>query len=248
MKNLIYGIHSVRECLRSGSRPISCVYVAREAGGPGLQTVIHLAKRQGRPIRFEPRTALDHRSGGANHQGVVAFCTSRPYVDLEDLLDKLAPAALVVVLDSIEDPRNLGAVLRSCAAAGADGVIITKDHASGLTPAVSKAAAGGLEHLTIARVTNLARAIDQLKDKGIWVAGVETGQQVNCQDLDLTMATALVLGNEGMGLRRLVREKCDFLASIPAPGPIQSLNVSVAAGIVLYEAIRQRRAKKAGRS
>jgi 23S rRNA (guanosine2251-2'-O)-methyltransferase len=162
---------------------------------------------------------------------------------LEDLLAKLGPSALVVLLDSIEDPRNLGAVLRSAAAAGADGVVITKDHAAGLTTVVSKAAAGGMEHLTVARVTNLARAIDQLKDRGVWIIGVETGQQVNCQDLDLTTATAFVLGNEGVGLRRLVRKKCDFLASIPTPGPIHSLNVSVAASIVLYEAIRQRGAK-----
>ncbi len=243
MKNLIYGIHPVRECLRSGSRPISCLYFAREAASSGLQAVLHLAKRRGHPIRFESRTVLDRRSGGANHQGVLAVCTSGPYVDLEDLLAQLGPAALVVVLDSIEDPRNLGAVLRSCAAAGAHGVIIGKDHAAGLTTVASKAAAGGLEHLTIARVTNLARAIDRLKDKGIWITGVETGQQVSCQDLDLTTATALVLGNEGVGLRRLVREKCDFLASIPTPGPLHSLNVSVAAGIVLYEAVRQRRAK-----
>ena len=240
MEHLIYGIHPVRECLRSGSRPISCLYIARGTGSPGLQAIVRLAKRQGRAIRFETRNVLDHRVGGANHQGVVAVCTAQLYVELEDLLDGLGPAALVVVLDSVEDPRNLGAVLRSCAAAGVDGVIITKDHAAGLTTTVSKAAAGGLEYLSIARVINLARAIDQLKRKGIWVAGVETGQPLACQDLDLTLATALVLGNEGVGLRRLVREKCDFLASIPTPGPLQSLNLSVAAGIVLYEAIRQR--------
>ena len=240
MEHLIYGIHPVRECLRSGSRPISCLYIARGTGSPGLQAIVRLAKRQGRAIRFETRNVLDHRVGGANHQGVVGVCTAQLYVELEDLLDGLGPAALVVVLDSVEDPRNLGAVLRSCAAAGVDGVIITKDHAAGLTTTVSKAAAGGLEYLSIARVINLARAIDQLKRKGIWVAGVETGQPLACQDLDLTLATALVLGNEGVGLRRLVREKCDFLASIPTPGPLQSLNLSVAAGIVLYEAIRQR--------
>ena len=240
MEHLIYGIHPVRECLRSGSRPISCLHIARGTGSPGLQAIVRFARRQGHAIRFEPRNVLDHRVGGANHKGVVAVCTAQPYVELEDLLDSLGPAALVVVLDSVEDPRNLGAVLRSCAAAGVDGVIITKDHSAGLTTTVTKAAAGGLEYLSIARVTNLSRAIDQLKRKAIWVAGIDTGQPLACQDLDLTLATALVLGNEGVGLRRLVRERCDFLASIPTPGPIQSLNVSVAAGIVLYEAIRQR--------
>ena len=240
MEQLIYGIHPVRECLRSGTRPISCLYIARGASSPGLKAIAHFARRQGRTIRFEPRDHLDQRVGGANHQGVVAVCIAQPYVEMEDLLDGLGPSPLVVVLDSVEDPRNLGAVLRCCAAGGVDGVIVTKDHAAGLTATVSKAAAGGLEYLSIVRVSNLARAIDQLKTKGIWVTGVETGQPLSCQDLDLTLATALVLGNEGVGLRRLVRKKCDFLTSIPTPGPIQSLNVSVAAGIVLYEAIRQR--------
>ena len=240
MEQLIYGIHPVRECLRSGARPVSCLYIARGTGSPGLKAILHLARRQGYTIRFEARDLLDQRVGGANHQGVVAVCVARPYVEMEDLLDGLGPTPLVVVLDSVEDPRNLGAVLRCCAAAGVDGVIVAKDHAAGVTATVSKAAAGGLEYLSIARVSNLSRAIDQLKTKGIWVAGVETGQPLGCQDLDLTQATALVLGNEGVGLRRLVREKCDFLASIPTPGPIRSLNVSVAAGIVLYEAIRQR--------
>ena len=240
MEQLIYGIHPVRECLRSGSRPVSCLYIARGTGSPGLKAILHLARRQGYTIRFEARNLLDQRVGGANHQGVVAVCVARPYVEMEDLLDGLGPAPLVVVLDSVEDPRNLGAVLRCCAAAGVDGVIVAKGHAVGVTATVSKAAAGGLEYLSIARVSNLSRAIDQLKTKGIWVAGVETGQPRGCQDLDLTLGTALVLGNEGVGLRRLVREKCDFLASIPTPGPIRSLNVSVAAGIVLYEAIRQR--------
>ena len=240
MEQLIYGIHPVRECLRSGARAVSCLYIARDTGSPGLKAILQLARRRGYAIRFEPRSLLDQRVGGANHQGVVAVCGARPYVELEDLLDGLGTAPLLVALDSVEDPRNLGAVLRCCAAAGVDGVIVTKDHAAGVTATVSKAAAGGLEYLSIARVSNLARAIDQLKTKGIWVAGVETGQPLGCQDLDLTVATALVLGNEGAGLRRLVREKCDFLASIPTPGPIRSLNVSVAAGIVLYEAIRQR--------
>ncbi len=240
MEQLIYGIHPVRECLGSGSRPVSCLHIAREAGSRGLKAIVHLARRRGVAVRFEPRRLLDQRVGGANHQGVVAVCVARPHVELEDLLDGLGPAPLVVVLDSVEDPRNLGAVLRCCAAAGVDGVIVPRGHAAGVTATVSKAAAGGLEYLSIARVSNLARAIDQLKTRGIWVAGVETGQPLGCQDLDLTLPTALVLGNEGTGLRRLVREKCDFLASIPTPGPIRSLNVSVAAGIMLYEAIRQR--------
>ena len=240
MEQLIYGIHPVRECLRSGTRPVSCLYIARGTGSPGLKAIVQLARRRGHTVRFESRNFLDQRVGGANHQGVAAVCIAPSFLEVEDLLDGLGPAPLVVALDSVEDPRNLGAVLRCCAAAGVDGVIVTKDHSAGLTATVSKAAAGGLEYLSIARVSNLGRAIDQLKKKGIWVAGLESGQPLGCQDLDFTLGMALVLGNEGAGLRRLVREKCDFLASIPTPGPIQSLNVSVAAGIVLYEAIRQR--------
>ena len=185
----------------------------------GSRAVVQLAQRQGYTIRFEPRKLLDQQVGGANHQGVVAVCVARPYVEMEDLLDGLGPAPLVVLLDSVKDPRNLGAVLRCCAAAGVDGVVVTKDHAAGVNATVSKAAAGGLEYLSIARVNNLARAIDQLKTKGIWVAGVETGQSLGCQDLDLTLGTALVLGSEEAGLRRLVRGKCDFLPRFPLRGP-----------------------------
>ncbi len=168
------------------------------------------------------------------------MCAARPSIDLEDVLASLGPQPLLAVLDSIEDPRNLGAVLRTCCACGVDGVIVPKDHAAGLSSTVAKTAAGALDLLKIARVTNLVAAMKQIKEKGIWIAGVETGETQQYYNLDFKMPLALVFGNEDSGLRRLVRETCDFLVSIPTPGPIHSLNVSVAAGIVLFEAVRQR--------
>lgn len=240
MKDLICGIHPVLECLRSRSRLISRLYFAKEINNREIRNVMQLARQLGHSIHFEPRRSLDRKVEGVKHQGVVAVCATRRYIGLRELIASLGPKALVVVLDSIVDPRNLGAVLRCCAAAAVDGVILKKDHTVNLTTVVSKTSAGGVEHLMIARVANLSVAIDLLKDKGLWVTGVETGQDTYCQNLDFNSPSALVFGNEELGLRRLIREKCDFLVSVPTPGPICSLNVSVAAGIVLYEVTRQR--------
>jgi 23S rRNA (guanosine2251-2'-O)-methyltransferase len=237
----IYGIHPVLECLKTDSRAIERIYLSQGVGGRGLQEIIDLARSKGVSIKFEPRFALDRKTGNAVHQGVVAVCGTCGYVDLEDILDYLGQAALLVLLDSVEDPRNLGAILRSCAFFGVDGIIIPKDKAAGLSPTVAKTAEGALEHLRIARVTNLARTIDDLKKKGIWVVGIESGQEILCDQVDFDVPIALVFGNEGQGLRRLTREKCDVLASIPSIGLIHSLNVSVAAGIALYEVARTRR-------
>jgi 23S rRNA (guanosine2251-2'-O)-methyltransferase len=239
MDNL-YGIHSVLECLKSGTRPIDRIYFAQGITHRPLQELIDLAKENGVPYKFEPRSALDRKSEGMAHQGVVAVCSSRSLCDLDDLLDTPARQTLFVVLDSIEDPRNLGAILRSCAAFNVQGVLVPKDHSAGLSPVVAKTAEGGLEHLKISRVTNLARSLEALKKAGFWVVGIESGQGQSLAEIDLTGPVALVLGNEGKGIRRLVREHCDFLAEIPARGPIHSLNVSVAAGIALYEVARQR--------
>jgi 23S rRNA (guanosine2251-2'-O)-methyltransferase len=238
--NCIYGIHSVLECLKSDSKAIERIYLSRGAGSRGLQEIIDLARSKGISIKFEPRSALDRKTSNAVHQGVLAFCGASGYVGLEDILDHLNQRSLLVLLDSVEDPRNLGAILRSCAVFSVDGVIIPKDKAAGLSPTVAKTAEGALEHLLIARVTNLARTIDDLKKKGIWVVGIESGQETHCGEVDFDVPVALVFGNEGEGLRRLTREKCDVLASIPSTGFIHSLNVSVAAGIALYEVVRSR--------
>jgi 23S rRNA (guanosine2251-2'-O)-methyltransferase len=238
---IIFGIHPVLECLKAKARPIERILVVQGASNRSLQKIIDLAREQRVPVRFEPKAGLDRQSGRGTHQGVLAVCASSATLDLEDLLGSLSASPLLVALDSIEDPRNLGAILRTSAASGVEGVLLTKDHSAGLSETVAKTAAGALDHLKIARVTNLVNALKTLKEKGIWIAGVETGQTKPYYELDCTMPLAFVVGNEDSGLRRLVRENCDFLVSIPTPGPIQSLNVSVAAGIVLFEALRQRR-------
>ncbi|PYV42527.1 MAG: 23S rRNA (guanosine(2251)-2'-O)-methyltransferase RlmB [Acidobacteria bacterium] len=242
--DLIYGIHPVLERLKSNPRQIERIYIARGASNRNIQEVIDLARELGLPIKFEPRVVLDHKTGKVSHQGVIAACIARHYAPIEEVLDSLGPRPVLVILDSIEDPRNLGAVLRSCAAYGVEGVILPKDHAAGLSSLVSKTAAGALEYLRVARVTNLVRTIQQLREKGIWVIGVESGQEKYCHEIDYTFPVAFVFGNEGSGLRRLVRENCDLLVSIPTQGSIRSLNVSVAVGVVIYEAVRQQLNRK----
>jgi 23S rRNA (guanosine2251-2'-O)-methyltransferase len=237
---IIFGIHPVLECLKARSRSIERIVVAQGASNRNLQQIIDLARQHGVQVRFEPRAALDRQSAGGTHQGVLAICASSATLALEDLLESLSPSPLLVALDSIEDPRNLGAILRTCAASGVEGVLLPKDHSAGLSETVAKTAAGALDHVRIARVTNLVSALKMLKEKGIWIAGVETGQTKTCYELECTLPLAIVVGNEDTGLRRLVGETCDFLVSIPTPGPIHSLNVSVATGIVLFEALRQR--------
>ncbi|MCI0419327.1 MAG: 23S rRNA (guanosine(2251)-2'-O)-methyltransferase RlmB [Acidobacteria bacterium] len=238
--DILFGIHPVFECLKAKARPIERLVLAQGASSRSLQEIIDLARRSGVPIRFEPKAALDRQTAGGTHQGVLAVCPARATLDLDDLMVGLSASPLLVALDSIEDPRNLGAILRTCAAAGVEGVLLPKDHSAGLSETVAKTAAGALDHLKIAKVTNLVSALKTLKEKGIWIVGVETGQAKQYHELECTMPLAFIVGNEDSGLRRLVRQTCDFLVSIPTPGPIHSLNVSVAAGIVLFEALRQR--------
>jgi 23S rRNA (guanosine2251-2'-O)-methyltransferase len=238
--SLIFGIHSVLECLKQNPGLIERLYVARGASSRPLQQIIDLARQAGLPPKFESRTVLDHKSNKASHQGVVAVCKDRQYVSFDELLENLSSQTILVILDGIEDPRNLGAILRTCAAFSVTGIILPKDHAVGISPVVSKTAEGALEYLGIARVTNLTRSIQTLKEKGVWVVGIESDQDKLCHEFDYCGPSALVFGNEGTGLRRLVRENCDVLLSIPATGAIRSLNVSVAVGIALYECTRRR--------
>src|SRR6185503_15428757 len=240
---IVFGIHPVLECLKAKARPIERIHVVQGSSNRNLKEIIDLARQRGVPLRFEPKVALDRQSGGGTHQGVLAICASSATLDLEDLIDCLSALPILVALASIEDPRNIGAILRTCSASGVEGVLLPKDHSAGLSEVVAKTAAGALDHLKIARVTNLVNALKMLKEKGIWIAGVETGQAKPYYELDCTMPLAFVVGNEDSGLRRLVRETCDFLVSIPTPGSIHSLNVSVAAGIVLFEVLRQRGGK-----
>jgi 23S rRNA (guanosine2251-2'-O)-methyltransferase len=240
----VYGINAVKEAL--GARPVEYLLVAEGQHSPRLQEIIDACRKKGVSLRFAPRPALDRAAGTPRHQGVVAICAAKAYDDLETLLASQSPA-LVVVLDGVEDPANLGAVVRAAVAAGSSGVIIPERRAAGLSPAVARAAAGALEHAKVARVTNLVRALMDLKKQNVWVYGFEAQAEKSYLALDYTGACALVLGGEGHGLHRLVREACDQLARIPLLGPVQSLNVSVAAGVVLYEAARQRLSPSATR-
>lgn len=232
----LYGINSVREAI--GLRPIEYVVIAEGHRSIRVEELIHACRAQGLPVRFAPRQALDRMAGDDRHQNVVAICSAKAYDTLEDVTSS-APA-MVVALDGVEDPANLGAVVRTAVAAGASGAVIPERRAAGLSAAVARSAAGALERLKVARVTNLTRALIELKKREIWVYGFEPQAESSYLDLDYSLPCALVFGGEGQGLRRLVRESCDRLAHIPLYGPVQSLNISVAAAVVLYEAARQR--------
>ena len=232
---VLSGIHPVAEALRAG-RPLERVLVAQGAGGPRLQTIIDLARQAAVPVRFEPRSSLDRLAGTATHQGVVALGAAKKYTDFESL-----PASgLLVVLDGIEDPHNLGAIIRTAHAAGATGVVIPERRAASLTDVVAKAAAGALEHLPVVRVTDVNRTLEDLKKRGYWIYGLDERGAEDYDKVAYSAPTVLVLGAEGKGLHEQVRKHCDVLVRIPMAGKISSLNVSVAAGIVLFECKRRR--------
>jgi len=245
---VIYGINPVYEALRAGR--VTNVRVLSAHGDERLAGLVRLAEEQGVPVRRASNEELDRALGrGAakqRHQGVVADLRDRASVSVEDLVVQAAAAPLLVVLDGIEDPHNLGAILRTVDAVGADGVVRQSRHAAPLGGATAKASAGAVAHVKIAEVVNIARALEALKDAGVWTVGLAGDAAQPYDEVDYTLPTAFVVGAEGAGLRRLVRERCDWLVSIPMRGAVQSLNVSVATGIALFEAARQRRA--AGRS
>ncbi|HXE74824.1 MAG TPA: 23S rRNA (guanosine(2251)-2'-O)-methyltransferase RlmB [Candidatus Xenobia bacterium] len=239
---ILYGIHSIEQALAT-RRPLERLLVARDFSHGRAQKLVEAARAAGVPVRFVTREELDRQTGTRSHQGVAAFVGAKHYSDLEDLIAAARSPALFVLLDGIEDPHNLGAILRTAYCAGADGAVLPERRAAGITAVVEKASAGASEHLPVARVTNLNRALEQLKKAGVWLVGLDEGAQKDFTEVDLTGSIGLVLGGEGKGLHQHVRAKCDFLVSIPTAGAIHSLNVSVAAGVVLYEAVRQRRAK-----
>jgi len=240
------GIHAVREALDSG-RALDRIVVAKGRHGERIEELVARARERGVPVRFEDRAQVDRVAGTTQHQGVVALAAAKETLSLEDLLrretDLPANAKLLVVLDGVEDPHNLGAVMRSALAAGARGIIVPERRAAGLNETVARAAAGAMEHLPVARVVNIARAMEQLKEAGYWLVGLDERAKQKYTEVDLTGAIALVFGAEGEGLHELVRKRCDFLVSIPTTGPIRSLNVSVSAGVVLFEVVRQRAAR-----
>ena len=245
----VFGVRPVLELLRAGRRPVERVTVAEGAHESRLHEIIELARSAGVPVRRVPRAELQRAAAGANHQGVVAAVAAARYLSSDELLDRLAARVgtqeppLALVLDGVEDPRNLGALLRTCECVGASAVFVPERRAVGLTETVAKAAAGALEYVRVARVTNVARLIEELQARNIWTIGTAADAELEYTDWDWTRPSALLLGGEGEGLRRLVRERCDALVRIPLRGRIASLNVSVAAGVVLYEALRQRAAE-----
>lgn len=240
----LYGINTVREAIEQ--RAMEYVLIAQGAHTPRIEEIMRACREHGVPVRLVPHQALDRMAAGAHHQNVAAVCAAKRYDDLESIIAP-EPRPLLVTLDGVEDPANLGAVVRTAVAAGASGAIIPERRAAGLSAAVARSASGALEHLKVVRVTNLTRALLDLKRKEIWVYGFEAGAEKSYLDLDYSLPCALVFGGEGRGLHRLVREACDQLAHIPLYGPIESLNISAAAAVALYEAARQRHQQSVAR-
>jgi 23S rRNA (guanosine2251-2'-O)-methyltransferase len=234
---LIYGVNPVVEALRAGR--VKELRVSERAGGRVLD-VVKAAERDGVIVRRVTPADLDRAARGGVHQGIAAELAAAVRHDVADLVRGAAGAPLLVVLDGIEDPHNVGAILRTVDAAGADGVVRQSRHAAPLDGAAAKASAGAVSHVPVAEVVNIARALEELKALGVWTVGLAGDAPKRLDQIDLTLPTALVVGAEGTGLRRLVRDRCDWLASIPMRGHVQSLNVSVAAGVALFEAVRQR--------
>jgi 23S rRNA (guanosine2251-2'-O)-methyltransferase len=227
---VLVGIHPVVEALRA-RRPLERILIARGLGGARVQEVVDLARQTGTPVRFEERAALDRLSSAKSHQGVIALGAAKKYSELGDI----APASsLIVVLDGVEDPHNLGAVIRTAHAAGAGGLVIAERRAAGLTDVVAKAAAGALEYLPIVRAVNINQTLRSLKDEGYFIYGLDERGETPYNKIAWGERSAVVMGGEGKGLHDLVKKNCDMLVRIPMAGQIASLNVSVATGIVLF--------------
>lgn len=242
--DVLYGVHPVEEALRAGRRRFDQVVVARERHDDRLARLVAACREAGVRVRQETREQLTQLAGTAAHQGVVAFVRPQQMSVLEDLFEPLAPgkARLMLALDGVEDPQNLGALLRVADGAGVDGVLLTERRSAPLSAVAVKASAGAAEHLRIARVVNLVRALEELKQQNMWVIGLDERGTQEYDQFDFTGNCVLVLGREGAGLHDLVRRTCDHLLRIPMAGGVNSLNVSTAGAVVLYEAFRQRRA------
>ena len=242
------GIHAVREALEA-RRAFDRIVIAKGRQDTRVEEIVQLARARNISLRFEDRSQLDRLADSKDHQGIVALVAARAAGTLDEIL-AVANAGtgrgekgLIVLLDGVEDPHNLGAVIRTSLAAGAHGVVIPERRAAGLTDTVARASAGALAHLQVAKVTNLVRTMEELKEAGYWLIGLDERGDKNYTEVDYTSSTGIVLGGEGKGLHELTRKRCDFVVSLPTTGPVKSLNVSVAAGVVLFEALRQRRGR-----
>jgi 23S rRNA (guanosine2251-2'-O)-methyltransferase len=245
LMDVIFGIHAVQEAVKSRGRSLEFVAFQRERHDARLQKIINLCRANDIPSRFESREHLTRLAKSSTHQGVVAVTAAKDYHSLEDILAaKKAERHFVVVLDGVEDPHNLGALLRTADATAADGVIIPERRAVGVNSTVAKASAGASEHVPVAKVTNITRTLETLKSENIWTIGLDERGENSFDQVDYTVDCAIVLGAEGKGLHDLVRKNCDMLVHIPMLGKVPSLNVSVAGALVMYEVLRQRRAKR----
>ncbi|MDD5712544.1 MAG: 23S rRNA (guanosine(2251)-2'-O)-methyltransferase RlmB [Smithellaceae bacterium] len=238
---VIYGVNPLREALESGG--VEKIVCAEGRRGSTLEQILTLARDKGVPVSPAGREYLDKLAGCSFHQGVVGLCRAYDYSSLEDIMANRTDAGegdLIVMVDGVTDPRNLGAIIRTAHCLGAGGVVIPEHHAAPVTATVIKASAGAAQYIPVAKVGNLSQAIDQLKERGYWIYGADADAGCNVQGYDYNGSVCLVMGSEGKGIRPLVRKKCDFLVSIPMAGKVDSLNVAVAAGIILYEMSRKR--------
>ncbi|MFZ5994737.1 MAG: 23S rRNA (guanosine(2251)-2'-O)-methyltransferase RlmB [Thermodesulfobacteriota bacterium] len=244
MPDLIWGIHPVQEKLKNNPELVQKILVKYGGQGKARQAIIDLARSQSVSVQFEKEEALKHIVGHSHHQGIVAYIHEISYKTLEDILSYVAPTTygLILVLDGIVDPQNLGSLIRSGNAAGVQGVVIPKDRSAQVTGTVEKVAAGALTYVPVAKVTNIVRALERLKEAGYWVIGTDAGADKTIYEADFKTNVALVIGSEAKGMRPLVRRYCDLMVSIPMLGKVSSLNAAVAGAIILFEIVRQRTA------
>ncbi|MFQ5882963.1 MAG: 23S rRNA (guanosine(2251)-2'-O)-methyltransferase RlmB [Candidatus Methylomirabilales bacterium] len=239
----LVGPHAVWAALRAGRRSVEKLFAVTEGRSPQVRRILAFAREQGIPVKLLHRRALATLAGTMDHQGIVAQVAEVHYVEVAELLTEAqvrGEPPFLLILDGVQDPGNLGALLRTAEASGVHGVVIPKDRSAGVGAAVAKAAAGAMEHMRLARVTNIPQVLAGLKRQGLWVYGADVGRGRSPQEVDLAIPLALVLGGEERGLRSLVRTSCDVLISLPMVGRVESLNVSVAGGILMYEILRQR--------
>ncbi len=241
----IEGRNPVIEALKAG-REIDKIFIAKGAAEGSIKKIIGMAKEKGIPVQNVERNKLNEISESDNHQGIIAMAAAHEYSSLEDIIEASKgkdKAPFILLLDEIMDPHNLGSIMRTADAVGVDGIIIPKRRSVGLTAVVAKTSAGAIEYVPVAKVSNLSQAIDKLKEAGFWVAGADAAGEQAHYEANLGGPIALVIGNEGEGISRLIREKCDFLVNIPMVGNVSSLNASVAAAVFMYEVLRQRISK-----
>ena len=240
---IIYGINPVLEALRADRQTLNKVMIAQGKEGASFYTLRHLAREKGIPVHVHPKDVLNKLAGTEHHQGVLGVLASSPYSTWEDLLKKVQLAqghAVVLILDSIEDPQNLGSLIRTAEACGAQGMILPRDRAVGITPAVVKASAGAVAHLPVVRVTNLANTLEELKKEGFWIMGADPRGDQNLYEMKFDMNIGVVIGSEGKGIRPLVLKKCDYRITIPMKGKVSSLNAAIAGAVILFEILRQK--------